>query len=148
MLKIIISEENPEHRAELEQILQKAFADKEEIIFLNEKTDMVLQVKKLDKNEQIFLEHVQYFVSDKRKIKAVFGKEHEAIEFYMKMSELEERLVHAGFLRCHQSYLVNIHQILYWDSNNITLTDNEKIPVSRKYKKEVAQKFEKLTLQL
>ena len=66
MLKIIISEENPEHRAELEQILQKAFADKEEIIFLNEKTDMVLQVKKLDKNEQIFLEHVQYFVSDKR----------------------------------------------------------------------------------
>ena len=28
MLKIIISEENPEHRAELEQILQKAFADK------------------------------------------------------------------------------------------------------------------------
>lgn len=101
-----------------------------------------IQIKRMEKNERIFLKHVRYFVSDRRKIKAVFDSCQDTVEFYMKMNDVEELLKNAGFLRCHQSYLVNIRHILYWDGNNIVLTENERIPVSRKYKREIACRFD------
>lgn len=104
-----------------------------------------IQVRKLDRTERIFLKHVRYFVSDRRKIKAVFDQGQEPVEFYMKMADVEEHLKNTGFLRCHQSYLVNVHHILYWDGSNIMLTSNEKIPISRKYKKELFNKLNELT---
>ena len=51
----------------------------------------------------------------------------------MKMEELEEKLQFLGFIRCHQSYLVNVHKVLFWERAYIVLMGNEKIPVSRKY---------------
>lgn len=64
----------------------------------------------------------------------------------MKMEELEEKMRPRGFCRCHQSYLVHVHQILRWDGNNITLVNNEKIPVSRKYRKNVMDILERMSI--
>ena len=57
----------------------------------------------------------------------------------MKMEELEEKLSSHGFIRCHQSYLINIHKVLFWERSHIGLIGEEIIPVSRKYIKAVNQ---------
>lgn len=104
-----------------------------------------LLVKKHKRKERIPLKAIKYLVSDKRKIHAVLEPPYESTDFYMRMSEAEECLRGVGFLRCHQSYLVNVHQILYRDGNNLALAGNVKIPVSRGYRKKVNQRFERLT---
>ena len=104
-----------------------------------------LLMKKHKRIERIPVKAIRYLVSDKRKLKAVMEALYETTEFYMQMSEAEKYLEDAGFVRCHQSYLVNAHHILYWDGINIVLPGNEKIPVSRRYRKKVNQRFEELT---
>ncbi len=97
-----------------------------------------LFVSRNTKKERIPLRFVNYFLSDKRKVKAILPGAYECVEFYMKMSDLEEELKECDFVRCHQSYLVNINRILSWDGTNLLLAGNERIPVSRKYRNVIA----------
>lgn len=96
-----------------------------------------LLVNYRSKMERIPLKHVCYFLSDKRKIKAILEEPYDTKEFYMKMSDLEERLKEVGFLRCHQSYLVNTSRIMDWDGAVLVLTGKERIPVSKRYRNEL-----------
>lgn len=64
------------------------------------------------KEQMIPLNMVEYFVSDARKIGVISVNKREPLWFYGKMNELEGRIAKFGFLRCHQSYLVNIR--LLW----------------------------------
>ena len=52
----------------------------------------------------------------------------------MKMCDLEERLKDIGFLRCHQSYLVNSRKILELNGADLVLIGKERVPVSKKYR--------------
>lgn len=52
------------------------------------------------------------------------------VEFYGKISELEKSLC-GGFFRSHRSYLVNLRHIMSYNSNEITVLGNGKIPLSR-----------------
>ncbi len=52
------------------------------------------------------------------------------IEYYGKISELEKSLG-GNFFKSHRSYLVNLQHILSCGSNEITVSGNEKIPLSR-----------------
>lgn len=98
-----------------------------------------LMVTKKKRKERIPLNEIKYLVSDRRKIKAILESPNESTEFYMKLGDLEEHLGGAGFLRCHQSYLINTSHVLYQEEESIILTGGEKIPVSRRYQKEVDQ---------
>ena len=111
--------------------------------FEEEKEDkkQCLVVSHRTKLERIPLKYVRYFLSDKRKIKAVLEKPYEAVEFYMKMSELEKRLKEASFLRCHQSYLVSLKRIKDWDGTGLVFVDGERIPVSKRYRNELKNVF-------
>lgn len=51
----------------------------------------------------------------------------------MKMDELELRLRDRGFLRCHQSYLVNTRWIRGCTAGMLVLINKNTIPVSRRY---------------
>jgi DNA-binding LytR/AlgR family response regulator len=80
---------------------------------------------------------IRYFtITDKKVI--VYTKD-EAYESNSSLSELEERLNHKGFFRCHKSFLINtdyIARIIPWFNATymIRLTEgNEQIPVSRHY---------------
>jgi len=108
----------------LERYVEEYLENKTHYLFVNRKT----------KKERIPLRFVNYFVSDKRKVKAILPEPYECMEFYMKMSDLEDELRACDFVRCHQSYLVNLHRILSWDGANLLLVGNERIPVSRKYR--------------
>ena len=53
----------------------------------------------------------------------------------------ENLLKHEGFLRVHAGYMVNIYYILCINSNNVTLMNNEMIPLSRKNMKTLKAQF-------
>lgn len=96
-----------------------------------------LLVRKRGGKKKIALEKVSYFVSDKRKVTAVMEKTQENIEFYMTLKELEEHLQGMPFLRCHQSYLVNVRKITDWNHNSVVTEEKIRIPVSKRYRKAV-----------
>lgn len=102
-----------------------------------------LLVSKRTGGVRIALKQVCYFVSDRRKIRAVLEADHEPIEFYMKMDELEEYLSPCEFLRCHQSFLININKIQSWDGSGICFAGQEKIPISRRYRRPVKEILER-----
>ena len=64
------------------------------------------------KEQMIPLNMVEYLASAARKIGVISVNKREPLWFYGKMNELEGRIAKFGFLRCHQSYLVNIR--LLW----------------------------------
>ena len=111
---------------------------------LNEKK--YLLINRRTKKEWLPVDKIRYFTSDKRKIKAITKEPYKTAEFYMKMEELETKMGPKGFCRCHQSYLVNVHQILSWDGTNVTLINNEKLPVSRKYREHMVNVLEKISI--
>ncbi len=55
------------------------------------------------------------------------------IEYYGKISELEKEL-DGNFFRCHRSYLVNLRYINNCNSDEITVSGNQRIPLSRSRK--------------
>ncbi len=90
--------------------------------------------------QNIRLDKVTYFESRGRKIAAVSMEE--KFEFYQKMDELLAVLPIGSFVRCHQSYTVNIKAIYSYSSSSIVLKNGQSIPVSRKYYQDLKMIFE------
>ena len=90
------------------------------------------------KKEQILLDKVYYFEGEKRKIK-IYQKG-ESISFYAKMNELEEMLKQYGFVRCHQSYLVNMDYIKD-AKDDFELRDGTIVPVRVRGRKEILDQY-------
>ena len=78
---------------------------------------------------RIFLDDIYYAESRGRKI--VINLKDEIIEYYEKMDQLEKRLGDA-FVRCHQSYLVNMRYVHSVEKNEIILTDGRRIMISKR----------------
>lgn len=95
----------------------------------------VLTVSIQGSPQRLSLDRIIFFESEGRRIRAV-GPGEDAV-FYMKMDALEDQIKEAGFLRCHQSYLVNSRWIRGCASGILKLTNRNEIPVSRRYQKEI-----------
>lgn len=54
-----------------------------------------------------------------------------AIEIYVSMDELEGQLGE-DFYRCHRAYIVNMAQITEYDNESITLTNGDKVYLTKK----------------
>lgn len=80
---------------------------------------------------QIPLYQIAYLESQRRKIIAHMPGE--AVEFYERLDHLAGLLSGAGFIRCHQSYLVNSRYIRQLGSSDLLLSDGTRLPVSRTY---------------
>ncbi|MEM7086155.1 MAG: LytTR family DNA-binding domain-containing protein [Bacteroidota bacterium] len=57
------------------------------------------------------------------------------------ISNIEAKLPHEGFLRCHRSFVVSIAKITSFTSEYLEI-GKKAIPISRSYKKEVLQRLE------
>ena len=90
------------------------------------------------------LQKVMYFESHVRVIRAV--SEEDEIEFYMKMNELAEELEDKGFMRCHQSFLVNLAYVQRLENSSVILFNRHKIPVSRRYYKQLREKVKIISI--
>lgn len=112
-------------------------------------------LEKLDKNREHYfpvqqknqirkvpLGEILYFTSDLRKI--VLTAREEKLEFYGKLSEIEDQLP-AAFVRVHQRYIVHLKYVDQIDSQGI-LIGSQLIPVSRKYYQEVSGAFARYLL--
>lgn len=84
-----------------------------------------------NKNEQriINLSDILYCEVINRKINLHLSNGN-TIEYYGKISELEQKLG-GRFFKSHRSYLANLEYISGYNSNEITLANGEKIPLSR-----------------
>lgn len=93
----------------------------------NSKKQLVI----LRKNEQriINLSDVLYCEVINRKINLHLS-DGKTVEYYGKISELEQKLG-GDFFKSHRSYLANLKHISGYNSNEITLANGEKIPLSR-----------------
>lgn len=68
-------------------------------------------------------------------------QEKEEWDTSLSIDELEEMLLNQGFIRCHQSFLVNCRYVRDFRTSSMELTDGRSIPVSKHRIKEVWQAF-------
>lgn len=115
---------------EIEQYLQKKKQYKKDY----------LSVMVRGREQLIPLNDVLYFTSDVRKIGAFFLNDEKVIWFYGKLDELERQLKSYGYLRCHQSYLINMHKIEGIQGNKV-ITFGGTFPISRTYKEKVKEQW-------
>lgn len=81
-----------------------------------------------------------YFISsDKRKL--IVHQLDKTYEINMKLDDIEEKLS-SNFLRCHQSYIVNMDKISSVNKEDISLFNDLNIPISRSKKSEVKSKYQ------
>lgn len=69
------------------------------------------------------------------------SKDEQIIKIRQKLDEVENDIEQYGFIRSHSSYLVNYNYIFSINLNNIRLSNNEILPISKSYKAHVTQKF-------
>lgn len=103
-----------------------------------ENTSECLNVSIQGRTRQIPLSDIIYIESDRRKIILHTGREQ--IEFYEKMEVIEQLLDGKGFLRCHQSYMVQKRLVTSFGRNGIEI-ESTQVPVSRKYYDSLKDRF-------
>lgn len=86
------------------------------------------------------LNNIRYFEKDRRKIN-IYTVDETSYEYYGKMEDLLEKLDDEFFIRCHNSYVVNLNKIRGMLKENFLLGADIKIPISRNYSKEAKEKF-------
>lgn len=80
------------------------------------------------------------YAERKNRITYIFT-EKKVIQTKMKIVELEEILDESKIVRCHASFMVGMCHIIRFQREEILVKDGTKIPVSRRYQKEVREKY-------
>ena len=102
-----------------------------EHITLRKRKTLLIETKK--GIYSLMIKNICYIESEKRLIKYHMD-EQRCESGYGKLDEIQEKLPEQ-FIRCHQSYIVNIEKIQFLSGKEIILDDDTVIPVSRnKYK--------------
>ncbi|MDE6760068.1 MAG: LytTR family transcriptional regulator DNA-binding domain-containing protein [Lachnospiraceae bacterium] len=106
--------------------------------YLKERRELPECLNISTKSEEIYipLNKIIYFKSEKRRITA-YTLTGEMI-FYKRLDELEELVKDKGFMRCHQSYMVNRNMIDAIGRKEI-IVQGIPVPVSRKYYEKMEQ---------
>lgn len=62
-----------------------------------------------------------------------------------KLNDLEQQICGDTFLRCHQSFIVNMYHVREFSGMELTLvSEAEKVPVSRRYYAAVQERYRKI----
>lgn len=72
------------------------------------------------------------YVQSQNKKVAVHLIDNQTLMFYGKISEIENQLTEPNFLRCHQSYLVNMNYISHIENNAFHLTTKDVVCIRTK----------------
>ena len=85
---------------------------------------------------QLKLERIAWFENRLHRV-FVTLTDGEVISIHQKLTELQEELGgYPGFLRCHQSYLVNMEQVERLEDSCFYMKDGQMIPISRNFYKQ------------
>jgi len=80
---------------------------------------------------QINVKDIRYFEAMDKMVRVEYNNE--SFQFPSTMQSLEERLDGRGFVRTHRSYIVAIDAIQHLNSDDVTLNNGRRVPVSRSY---------------
>ena len=105
----------------LERRLSAAwFVDKEKYYILENKKNTL----------RIAYSDILYVMSDKRKV-IIYQPNGKTDSLYCKLDEMEEKL-DDRFIRCHQSYLINVQYIRGIETDGFLMIDDVFVPISQK----------------
>lgn len=130
------------------RFIRKAFLDNEieETVkainnkMLKRRSDQRIKFQTREKEIFFFTSNIEYIEVFDHWLRVVLN-EGNTIECYGSLSEFEEHLVPAGFVRPYKSYLVNFKYVHSIEKTQITLDNGTKLPLSRYKANEVRDKF-------
>ncbi len=114
---------------------EKVIADIEKAIDLSARSAQSFTYKKTYELYKKEIKKILYFEAKGRQIRIVTTDGEDF--FYGKIKEVYSRLEKYHFLFTHQSYLVNYAHIIMFTHSEITVSNNEVLPISRQKKEEV-----------
>ncbi|MDO4943226.1 MAG: LytTR family DNA-binding domain-containing protein, partial [Lachnospiraceae bacterium] len=107
----------------------------------DEKQRLIIQIR----GERIFLmqSEIQYMERSERKtyIYSYDCGQERVIATSQKINELSKKLDSRIFMRCHNSYIVNINFISKMYREHFVLKNGKSIPISRRYSKKIRERF-------
>lgn len=107
----------------LKEVFEKAVQEK-----LSEEVREPLVIRIGSTFHKVLIETIQYAENRGRKI--VLHTSNGELEYYGRMGDLEQRLV-GDFYRCHRGYLVNLKEIMSYDTVSIRLRSGDTIFLSK-----------------
>lgn len=85
------------------------------------------------------------YISSMKHVLSIWCTDGSVQESAGKLDDLERQICGDAFLRCHQSFIVNMNHVRAFSGTELTLAkDGQKVPVSRRYRTEVKTRFEEL----
>lgn len=94
--------------------------------------------------ECVYLDAITYVESSAYMLKVHLADKH-TLEMREKLDTLESKLSDRRFLRCHQSYLVNMDYIVD-DKNDFLLTDGTRVPIRVRSRKQNVDSYRRYYL--
>jgi len=98
--------------------------------------DDFFEVKNGRNIKKILFTNILYFMGKGRKI--LIATADKNYECYMKLDDIN---IPSNFMKVHKSYIINCKYIDEYRYNEIILTQNIRIPISRTYQKEIRKKY-------
>lgn len=86
------------------------------------------------------------YIESKNTAIIIHKKNEETIKIYDKLSNIEKKLNNRRFLRCHQSYIINMDYVNCVDTEFKTIT-NDKVLIRKRSLKEIKDKYYKYTIE-
>ena len=97
-------------------------------------------IKYCQETISVNIRDIVYVESQKRKLFIKLSNDH-TFEKYGKLTEQEQLIKTHSFLQPHRSFIINPKYILKLNNQNLLLTTQESINISRKYQKTFKQAY-------
>ncbi len=110
--------------------------DLKKILFLANIQSEALTINSKKQNITLPLSSILYFQASNHTIQVVCSNNN-MYEYPGRLKDLKEKLSKKNFFCPHNSYLVNYSSVVIWTRNQLILTNNDTIPVSRSHHQEV-----------
>lgn len=106
-----------------------------------QKNQNYIEVKSKRKSLIIPYKDIIHMESD-NKVVYIYTTTQGIVKVYNKLDKFEAELSNSSFLRCHQSYLVNIRYIVGMVDSDFIMIDNRLIPIRKSGRKLIVKRYE------
>lgn len=122
----------------LESAIQYTFRK----LFEDQGLDDVITVHRNKSSYVIPKWQIVYIERDKRDTYIYFGGVIDPLKVSDKLDDLERWVCQGTFVRCHNSFIVNLNYISQYCKTGFLMKNGAEIPISRSHQKDVKEKFQ------